>query len=271
YEAKRGRLPIEVAPTGETHGPATGACDSLLEEPKGPHQVEMRYEPVIDLRTGELRALRAGMLWNLAGPIDREPPGGHSLVDGLGCSVLERSLADLDRLCRDGLNPGVKMLVHLNAQDILDARLNEAARQAVERVDVDPARLIIGVEEQLLRLVDPMSGGGFGATGCTFAVEAFGVTSTSVLRMGELPAEYLIIDECFVDMLGSRSGGARIVAAIVELADVHAMKTIAARVTREADLATLRDLGCWAAYGPGVGAAAASNEVPAQIAVRPSR
>lgn len=235
--------------------------------------VELRYQPIVGLRDRQMLALRASIAWSNAA--DSSAPAGDlmatvadsSTVRELGRWALERSLCDLATFTRLGLNPDVGVMVSLTAQQALDGGLSDAARQAIERASIEPGRLILGVAESILSdVLDPSNRQRFAPVGNRFAIESFGVSGSSLLQLGDLGAAYLTIDQRFVSGLSRTPHLAKVIGAMTQLAGAFGMKAIAAGAESEADLASLRRLGCAAAYGHCVSPALPADQINGLVA-----
>jgi hypothetical protein len=107
------------------------------------------------------------------------------------------------------------------------------------------------------------------ARGITTAIDDFGTGYSSLAYLNQLPVQTLKIDRTFVAGLAEDEDAFAIVAAIVDLARVLGVRTVAEGVETREQLGLLQRLGCWAGQGYLWARPLPLGDVLAAIASRP--
>src|SRR5439155_9202966 len=157
-----------------------------------------QYELLLRLRDDEGRLLRPfGFL---------EPADRYGLMAEIDRWVVTRAL---DLLARDSTGD-LRLEVNLAGQSLGDPELTALIEQQIAVTDLDPARLIIEVSENVAvahledtqRLAKRLR-----SLGCAFALDDFGSTFASFRHLRDIPVNYLKIDgDLVVTVTESRTG-----------------------------------------------------------------
>ena len=137
-----------------------------------------------------------------------------------------------DLVTRHGLRPG-QLVLEVTENDLLE--------------DAGMAREVLGE----LRL------GGVGVS-----LDDFGVGYSSLARLDALPLDSVKIDRSLLDRVDTDDRQARLLAAVVRLADDIGLPVVAEGVERPAQLEALRRLGCPLAQGYLLGRPGPATSVP---------
>ena len=226
-------------------------------------ELVLHFQPIVDLRRGDLRLAEALVRW--AKP-DRGllKPGSflplvedHEFIVQLGSFVLERALASCQRWHEAGIRIGVS--VNVAAMELRDAdfvpRLDALlARHAA----IDPSLLKLEVVES--SALGDMSAASQVIAACArrgvqFSLDDFGTGYSSLTYLKRLPTASLKIDQSFVANMLHDDGDRAIVTGVIELARVFGRASIAEGVETPAHMHSLRELGCDMAQGFGIAAA----------------
>ncbi len=238
--------------------------ERLVRENELRHAVEnglldVHYQPIVDLRTGRIRALEALARW---------PEGwGHvppvefvriaeetGMISALGSHVMDRALADLAAWRRDGLlEPDVYVSVNVSSRQIEDPRFPDAVRAAIRAHDLPTHVLRLEITESTLmedpdgtrRIVSDICIDGIG-----LHLDDFGTGYSSLATLNQLPFDALKIDRSFVGWLATGDPSHEIlVRSAVGLAHSFGMGVIVEGIETPEQLRRLQALGC--AYGQG--------------------
>ena len=91
---------------------------------------------------------------------------------------------------------------------------------------------------------------GLAALGVRLAIDDFGTGYSSLSALHRFPVHFLKVDRSFVDGLEDDSSeGAAFLSAMISLAQVLGMKTVAEGVETAGQVARLREMGCEMAQG----------------------
>jgi EAL domain-containing protein (putative c-di-GMP-specific phosphodiesterase class I) len=222
-------------------------------------ELRLHYQPVVDLRTGVITGLEALLRWEhpergLVMPSDiiqiAEETG---LIVPIGEWVLEQACDQLRRWQRTHpRRVPLTMAVNLSGVQLAHSAFLDRTGQIIARSGIDPATLTLEVTEtvlmrdagQALSVLESLKG-----FGVCLSIDDFGTGYSSLSYLKRFPLDILKIDRSFVDGLGTDIDDLVIVQAIVGLAFSMGMSSIAEGLETQAQLDTLRELGCESAQG----------------------
>ncbi len=219
--------------------------------------VEVHYQPVVDLATGRTTGAEALVRWQRPGggfvpPSDFLPHAETSgAVVDLGRFVVRRACADAASWPRPaGAEP---LAVAVNASGTELARPDYAAwvLSALHASGLPGHRLVVEVVEGLLDEESPVVAENLHAlraAGVRLAVDDFGTGWSSLARLDRLPLDVLKVDRSFVSTVAPGSD-ATLCAGVVALAQALGLSVIAEGVETEHQAAWLRERGCEEAQG----------------------
>jgi len=258
-----------------------GAMRRLEVERELRHAVErdelmLHYQPVVNLRSGEITGLEALVRW-------RHPERGtldpaefvsiaedSGLIEPIGRWVQERA-------CRQALEwhqlrPDARPLdvaVNLSARQVAHRDLPEVVEDVIARTGLDPVHLRLEITEGVLveeSATAISSLQKLNELGVRLVLDDFGTGYSSLAYLNRFPFHALKIDRSFVEALGIEQEATAIVEAIIGMARALSLEVIAEGVESEVQLAELRRLGCDYAQGHLFHAAMPEREVSRLIA-----
>ncbi len=211
----------------------------------------LHYQPVIDLRTGEVDALEALVRWQhpqrgLVGPDEFIPVEEESgLIVQLGEWVLHTACEAFEKFQKN--YPIRRMAVNISIRQFQQPDLPEMIAAMLRRTGFDPASLELEITESLLMqnveavlaVMRRLSDQGVG-----FSVDDFGTGYSSLAYLKRLPIGRLKIDKSFVRDIASDANDAAIVTAIISMAHSLELQVIAEGVETSDQLEFLRHHGC---------------------------
>ncbi|MDT3672389.1 MAG: EAL domain-containing protein [Aromatoleum sp.] len=216
-------------------------------------EFELHYQPKVDVARGTIAGVEALLRW-------RHPQLGLLSADhfmslaeeaGMLVPLSEWALRAACRQARDWRDAGwlgepVRIAVNVAEPQVYSA-LPDTLGRLLDECDLSPAHLELEITETLLmRDVDRAATvlAEIGETGVSIAVDDFGTGYSSLAMLKALPIHILKIDQSFVRDLPFDRDTHAIVTAIVQMAHAIGLKVIAEGVEGEAQLETLRALGC---------------------------
>jgi EAL domain-containing protein (putative c-di-GMP-specific phosphodiesterase class I) len=203
-----------------------------------------QYELLLRLRDAEGRMVRPfGFL---------EPADRFGLMAEIDRWVVSHAL---DLLAADSTGD-LRLEVNIAGQSLADYELTALIEQQIAMTDLDPARLILEVSENVAaanlddckRLAKRLRG-----LGCGFALDDFGSTFASFRHLRDLPVNYLKIDGDLVVTVTESRTGQLTIKSLVELAKGLGAETIAEYVSDDQTLEFLREQGVGYAQGYRIG------------------
>ncbi|MDP3895969.1 MAG: EAL domain-containing protein [Mesorhizobium sp.] len=209
---------------------------------------ELYYQPIISVRTGQLRGFEALLRWNnphrgMVSPADFIPLAEETgLIDELGRWVLREA-------CRTAASWPDCLVVAVNVSpiqfrrgelvDVVSSALSEAGL-AAERLEVEITESVL-LEEIEANLVILRN---LRALGVRIALDDFGTGYSSMSYLGRFPFSRLKIDRSFVRGISESRESLAIVRAIIGLGTSLGINTTAEGVETAGQLEMLRSEDC---------------------------
>ncbi len=262
YQAKReGRNRYHLYdPVHDLRARARGERVERLRLALDRHELELHYQPEVNMRTGELLALEGLARWRhpergLLLPGDFLPDlEGSDLELAFGDWVIATALDQLLAWRAEGLECTVS--VNVVARHLLeDGFVRKLERLLAERGPIPAGKLQFEVLESfaltdLFRASEVIES--CRRLGVSFAIDDFGTGYSSLTYLRRLPVEALKIDQSFVRNMLHDPGDLVIVDGVVALGEAFGRTIVAEGVeTVEHGLALLR-LGCEVGQGHGI-------------------
>jgi diguanylate cyclase (GGDEF)-like protein len=224
----------------------------------GADQVEVHYQPIVDLATGRVAAVEALARWQhptqgLLGP-DRfislaELTG---LIVPLGWEVVRQAVEAATHWPAPdgGLAPA--LAVNLSPRQLVEPGVAANLLAVLDEVGLAPERMIVEITEtttldQVVDAADQL--GLLRAAGVRVALDDFGTGHTSLRYLHGTPVDLLKIDRAFVHGVADSRDQQSLVRTIIELADDLGYEVVAEGVERDEDLCMLGDLACTLVQG----------------------
>jgi c-di-GMP phosphodiesterase Gmr len=222
-------------------------------------ELELHYQPLVDLGTGSLSGFEALARWQhpdlgAISPVDFIPVAEESgLIVPLGRWALDqaaRTIADWDS--RLGSTSDFRISVNMSAVQMQRDDVVEAVRSALSDADVSGDRMTLELTESAFindpdgakKLLDSLK-----ALDTHLAMDDFGTGYSNLAYLQQLPIDVLKIDRSFVsDMMIDKDKRA-IVRTVLSLARALGMKTTAEGIESEEISDVLRRLGCSVGQG----------------------
>ena len=214
-------------------------------------QLELRFQPIVDIGTGSVRSAEALVRW-------RHPERGL-LPPALFLPLAEETglILPIDRwvlgeACRaaatwQAVAPRTTVAVNLASMHLRRADITATVRAATLATGLSPAALTLeltetalidGTEEVLERLCQLRD------LGVRIAIDDFGTGYSSLSYLHRIPATELKIDRTFVARLGENSQAYATVEMVTQLAAGYGMVVVAEGVETDAQHGAVAAIGC---------------------------
>jgi diguanylate cyclase (GGDEF)-like protein/PAS domain S-box-containing protein len=241
----------------------------------------LRYQPEVDLVTGELLGVEALLRWRhprrgelAAGAFVTAAEESGQIV-GIGAWVQRQAMTQAARWPRAPAGTGGRGLVtriNLAPQQLGQDRLAAQARELVDELAVAPGDICFEITESALldfgeaarRNIDALA-----ELGVHLAIDDFGAGYSSLRYLKDIPARTLKIDMSFVHGLEHDRRDRAIVASILDLAARLGFEVVAEGVETARQASILESLGCRRAQGFLFGSPVAPDEIEARLASEP--
>ena len=228
----------------------------------------MKYQPKVDLRSGEMVGVESLVRWNhptrgLLPPIDFLP----SLIDStlkvkFTENVIRMVFSQSIAWAKEGLVPVISINVYIN--QLQDSFFDFIQTQMSQLHDLNPLKIEFELLEtdalldtaKAIHIMEKLHGLGF-----SFSIDDFGSGYSSLTYLRNLPFDTIKIDQGFVLNDGLAEKNVDIVKAIIELARIFDRHVIAEGVETVAMGAKLIEMGCFNGQGYAIAKPMESNEI----------
>ena len=220
-------------------------------------ELEMYYQPQVDVRDGRIVGAEALMRWNhptrgLLAAADFLPfaednglmvPIGEWALDALGRDVRRWNAVGGER---------VRLSLNLSAQSLDRGQFVDQLRAALDRHGVAASQIEIEIPENLC-IANPEHAASqlnkLSRLGVTVAIDDFGTGYSSLAYLHRFPIHTIKIDQSFVGEIRRDNGHFPVVRAIISMASGLGLKLVAEGVESEVQARYLRHSGCTTMQG----------------------
>ncbi len=258
-QAKQAGRPQVYEPSEASAARRRFSIETELRRALEKEQLKLCYQPLINLRTGEVSGFEALARWHHdergeISPTEFIPVAEESgLILQLGRWAMERAAATLAGWDAEaGERLPVYVGVNLSAIQVARDDVAGMVEGALKAAGIDGSRLTLELTEssivndpaRAMRVFEALK-----ALDATVAMDDFGTGYSSLAYLQRLPIDILKIDRSFVTGMLGDSDSVAIVRAILSLADALNMSTIAEGVESVELATTLAALGCVSGQG----------------------
>ncbi|AGZ38860.1 putative bifunctional diguanylate cyclase/phosphodiesterase [Actinoplanes friuliensis] len=218
------------------------------------HEFELRYQPIVHLRTGEITGLEALVRWQhpergIIPPLDFIPLAEETgMIVPIGEWVLREACRQAAQwnLRRVGEKP-LTVSVNLSAVQLDQADLPQRVASALEDSGLPAECLVIELTESLLVDHRPSTLHQLEqikSLGARLAIDDFGTGYSSLAYLRRFPVDIIKIDKSFVDDVGDEPTAAALTLGIIQLGQALHLSTIAEGIEDLEQLNELTDGNC---------------------------
>jgi diguanylate cyclase (GGDEF)-like protein len=226
--------------------------ENELREALERDQLELHYQPKVDIATSRVRSAEALIRWrhpargmvppNVFIPVAEET----GLILPIGEWVLRQACRQMRAWLDAGMSP-VRIAVNLSAKQFHDADLASVVRSALSDARLEPGYIELELTESAL-MNDPEQSAltlqSLSAMGVHISIDDFGTGYSSLSYLRRFPLDKLKIDRSFIRDLMTNADDVCIVRAIISLAHSLRLRVVAEGVETVEQLDFLRELGC---------------------------
>lgn len=215
-------------------------------------QLQLVYQPLVDLQTGQISGMEALLRWHhpelgSVSPVQFIALAEESgLIIGIGEWVLQRACRDIRAWLDQGINvPHVA--VNVSPLQFHGPELIVQVKRALDDHQVDPHLLYLEVTESAL--MDDVLRSEAMLTelkdlGIKLSLDDFGTGYSSLSYLKRFPFDKVKIDQSFVRDVTTSQSDAVLVKVIIAMANGLGLKVIAEGVETEAQCEIMRTSGC---------------------------
>ena len=214
-------------------------------------ELVLHYQPLIDMRTGQIISMEALVRWHhprlgLISPGQFIPLAEETgMVVALGEWILQTACEQVKIWQQIELSPTVA--VNLSARQFQDRHFLERVQQILQQTEMDPQRLHLEITESLamqdveftIALLEQ-----FRQMGIRISIDDFGTGYCSLSYLKRLPLDYLKIDQSFIRPLVQSEPDRAIVRTVIQLGKSLSLTVVAEGVETIQQVEILRELQC---------------------------
>jgi diguanylate cyclase (GGDEF)-like protein/PAS domain S-box-containing protein len=231
------------------------SMESRLRRALERDELELRYQPIVELATGKVIAAEALLRWRLDGrlllPAEfMEVAEEARLVGPIGEWALATACSEAARWRHAGRD--VQLAINLSPSQLRDFRIVEVIDGALHESGLEPSALELEITESaamesaqsIVGLLTDVK-----ALGVSLAIDDFGTGYSSLSYLQRFPIDLLKIDQSFVQGIGQQRGAGAIIKATMSMADALGLEVTAEGVESVAQVDFLTACGCRRAQG----------------------
>ncbi|MEU8240723.1 bifunctional diguanylate cyclase/phosphodiesterase [Actinoplanes missouriensis] len=218
------------------------------------HEFQLRFQPIVRLRTGEISGLEALVRWQhpergMIPPLDFIPLAEETgMIVPIGEWVLREACRQAAGWnARRPADTPLTVSVNLSAVQLDRADLPDVVSSALEESGLPAHCLVIELTESLivdhrpetLRRLHAMK-----ALGVRLAIDDFGTGYSSLAYLRRFPVDIIKIDKSFVDDVGDEPAAAALTHGIIQLGQALQLSTIAEGIEDAGQLSELAGGNC---------------------------
>jgi EAL domain-containing protein (putative c-di-GMP-specific phosphodiesterase class I) len=221
-------------------------------------ELELHYQPQVDLRTGVVTGMEALARWNRPGhgpvPPSRFIPAAEAtgLIVPLGAWVIATAARQIACWDAELGRPAPPVAVNVSPRQLAASDLTDLLATAASEAGIHPGRLVVEItesaldtdEDSLLRALGRLK-----RLGVDIALDDFGTGYSSLSHLRLLPIDELKIDQSFVRGVTTSNRDRDLISAIVQMGRALRLRTLAEGVETAGQAATLHSLGCHIGQG----------------------
>ncbi len=234
----------------DNHAQGQIRLEGELREALRNEELMFKYQPFVDLATGETVAVEALIRWE-------HPIRGLTHPSAFLAMAEESDLArDLDRYVLEHVlieasSGPFSLSINLSPASVLDPELPDQVQRALLHSGVDPSKLIIEITERALAVPErarPILVK-LRQLGVRIAADDFGTGYSALAYLRHFPLSMLKLDRYLIAGIDRRVEDAAIIRAVIMIANSMGLKVVAEGVETYEQLTWLREQGCDLAQG----------------------
>lgn len=228
---------------------------SELREAIQKRHLRVHFQPIVDLRTGDIVGGEGLVRWE-------HPRRGFifpgefialaeesGLVLELGEAVLRQATERWrDWIATDPAHSGLTLAVNVSSKQLGDPAFVRIVQEVLDESGIEPGMLQLEIEESAaIRAARHLQA--YRELGVALAIDDIGKGHASLENVTRLEVDVLKIDQTFVGGLGSSSRDTAVVEAMIVLGQRLGVTVVAEGIETDDQLRRLQDLGCEVGQG----------------------
>ncbi|MEC5163671.1 MULTISPECIES: EAL domain-containing protein [unclassified Janthinobacterium] len=226
--------------------------EAALRQAIAGDELQLMYQPLVDLQTGRIASLEALVRWQRPGagllaagefvPLAEQ----SGLIGNVGDWVLRRACQDM-RAWRDAGQPDLKIAINISPRQFRDPQLAGAVAAALNEFGLGPDALSLEITEAALTedaKASAYSLAQFKALGVCLTLDDFGTGHSSLSNLKQFAFDLVKIDHAFISDIVTNIDDAALSKTIISMAHNLGIKVVAEGVETEAQCDFLRRNMC---------------------------
>jgi diguanylate cyclase len=211
----------------------------------------LRYQPEIDLRTGEIVAAEALVRWQKPDVLNGAAES-KALAGQLDCWVMRRACGDFSRWRSHGVGQGATLRLNMSPAQLASDGFADSVAAAIDEFGIDAGSVCLEIRERAIVRDIPHAHTALATlkeVGVQIAIDDFGKGQVVLSHLKSLPVDTLTINTGFIRNLGASAIDLANVRAIIGLAEAVGLQLTAEGVETPIAATTLLRHGCSRAQG----------------------
>ncbi|HFD32554.1 MAG TPA: phosphodiesterase [Gammaproteobacteria bacterium] len=216
------------------------------------HELEVYYQPQVDLSTGKIIGVEALVRWfhpklGMVSPVQFIPLAEEiGLISEIGEWVMKRACMDMTLMCKER-NDALSLSINLSAYQFAEPNLVESIASILHDTGFPPEKLELEITESLFmedlaitaEILTILSN-----QGIRISMDDFGTGYSSLSYLKQFPINTIKVDRSFVKDITSDKDNASIVKATIQMAHSLSLDIVAEGVETEDQLRFLLNQKC---------------------------
>jgi diguanylate cyclase (GGDEF)-like protein len=217
-----------------------------------PSQLEIHYQPIIDVHSGRVRGVEALARWRhptlglLYPDAFIKPAEENGAIVSIGAAVLDLSCAQLAAWKSEGLECA-NVSVNVSARQLRDPSLVATVQEALERYGIPADHLTLEITESMMLHEGELAINRLRqlkALGVLIAIDDFGTGYSSFEYLRRLPVDVLKIDRTFTNELDDDNTTVVLMDLMTQLAHALGMRTVVEGIETPGQMDAIKLLSC---------------------------
>lgn len=217
-------------------------------------ELEVYYQPIIDLKTGKIRSFEALLRWfhpekGEISPAQFIPLAEEvGLIGGIGQKVIEEVCDQVKEwVTAVGKSKCPKVSANLSVSQLIDDRHFDKLYKRIKNSTKSLDHLLLEITESVIMtdsgmVLDRLEK--LSKLGLGLCIDDFGTGYSSLSYLHSYPYDVLKIDRSFITLITCDKKSERLVSSIIGLAKDLGLETVAEGIETEAQMKKLQELGC---------------------------